>query len=427
MRKITSLLLLVAFALTTKAQTPKEEIAENPNLAASNYLAYPDPKQKVLTPAPAGYKPVYLSHYGRHGSRYHICKGSYQDAFKILAHADSLGKLTPLGKETFEKVRLLTEEARKRDGELTELGAEQHRGIARRMFERFPEVFEGDVNVEARSTIIIRCILSMTNELLELYARNPQLKIFHDASDHDMWYMNLEGTELQKQRENDETRRVYKDWLKEHVDYKPLMKRLFNDEKYIEDSVNVGLLGFRLFRLASNIQSSEIRHKVSLWNLYTKDEIYEQWRADNISWFQRYGYYTLNGAKQPSVQNNLLRRFIEQADSCLQYDRPGATLRFGHEVVVLPLACLLGLNGADLQTDDVASLEEKGWINYRIFPMASNIQMVFYRRSPADKDVLVKILLNENEATLPKALKPVSGPYYRWSDVRKYYLKKING
>ena len=95
--------------------------------------------------------------------------------------------------------------------------------------------------------------------------------------------------------------------------------------------------------------------------------------------------------------------------------------------MVLPLACLLGLNGADLQTDDVASLEEKGWINYRIFPMASNIQMVFYRRSPADKDVLVKILLNENEATLPKALKPVSGPYYRWSDVRKYYLNKING
>ena len=425
MRKTFTLLLSLAFAFTTQAQTPREEISNNPELAASNYLAYPGPSQKQLTPAPEGYKPVYISHYGRHGSRYHIGKSSYNDAFDILSRAYELGKLTSLGKETYEKVALLTEEARNRDGELTELGAEQHSGIARRMTERFPEVFEGDANVEARSTTVIRCILSMSNELLELYAFNPRLHIFHDASVHDMWYMNLDGTETQKQRENDETRNAYRQWTKQHVDYKPLMKRLFNDDKYVKDSVNVGLLGFRLFRLACNIQSSELRHKLSLWDIYTKDEIYEQWRADNVSWYQRYGFYTLNGGKQPLVQSNLLRRLVEQADSCLKTERPGATLRFGHEVVVLPLACLLGLNGADYKTDNLESLEENGWINYRIFPMASNIQMVFYRRSPTDKDVLVKILLNENEATLPSTVKPVTGPYYRWRDVRKFCLQRI--
>ena len=70
-------------------------------------------------------------------------------------------------------------------------------------------------------------------------------------------------------------------------------------------------------------------------------------------------------------------------------------------------------------------LVEKGWINYRIFPMASNIQLVFYRRNAADSDVLVKILLNENEATLPPSVKPVSAPYYRWSDVRQFFMSRI--
>ena len=34
----------------------------------SNYYAYPTPTAKY-TKAPAGYKPFYLSHYGRHGKK----------------------------------------------------------------------------------------------------------------------------------------------------------------------------------------------------------------------------------------------------------------------------------------------------------------------------------------------------------------------
>jgi hypothetical protein len=34
------------------------------------------------------------------------------------------------------------------------------------------------------------------------------------------------------------------------------------------------------------------------------------------------------------------------------------------------------------------------------------------------------VLLNENEATLP--LPSDLAPYYRWSDFRKYYLKKLD-
>ena len=59
-----------------------------------------------------------------------------------------------------------------------------------------------------------------------------------------------------------------------------------------------------------------------------------------------------------------------------------------------------------------------------VFPMASNLQFVFYRENLYDKDVLVKVLLNEQEATLP--IESDIAPYYRWSEVRRYYLAKLD-
>jgi hypothetical protein len=55
--------------------------------------------------------------------------------------------------------------------------------------------------------------------------------------------------------------------------------------------------------------------------------------------------------------------------------------------------------------------------------MGANIQFIFYRKDFDDKDVLVKVLLNENEARLP--LPDKTAPYYKWADVRAYYLDKI--
>ena len=63
-------------ASTIQAQTPREDFKRDITLSASNYVAYRGP-QKQLTPAPKGYKPFYLSHYGRHGSRYMIGKAAY--------------------------------------------------------------------------------------------------------------------------------------------------------------------------------------------------------------------------------------------------------------------------------------------------------------------------------------------------------------
>ena len=57
------------FTLFGYAQTTQEEIYSNIEKSGSVYYAYPDINESY-TPAPKGYKPFYISHYGRHGSRY---------------------------------------------------------------------------------------------------------------------------------------------------------------------------------------------------------------------------------------------------------------------------------------------------------------------------------------------------------------------
>lgn len=422
MKKLLFTTIITLFAITATSQNVRDDLKRDIRYSASNQMAYPTPMGK-LTPAPENYKPFYISHYGRHGSRYLINPKDYNYPHEVLKSADSAGVLTPLGKDVMKRYEIILNEAANRYGELTPLGAEQHRQIARRMYERFPEVFQGNVWVDAKSTVVIRCILSMTNELMELTRLNPSLRIKHDASMHDMYYMNYNDKELLGKKWNKESQDVYDKFYNETVNCDYAFCQLFTDTSFVWRKADAKRFYEKLFHTANNLQNLEARKQVTLYDLFTDEDLYNNWRVANMWWYLGYGCSKLNGGTQPYVQRNLLRRIIEEADSCIVLPQPGATLRFGHETMVLPLTVLMGLNGSDLVTNDYEHLDQKGWVNYRIFPMGANIQLVFYRRNTGDKDVLVKVLLNENEATLP--IKSDTAPYYKWSEVRDYYIKKI--
>ncbi len=431
MKRILILPIVAAALLAANAQTARQDIVADPHLSASNYLAYRGPLRQ-LTPAPKGYQPFYLSHYGRHGSRYLIGEKDYDYPVSVLTKAHDDGKLTALGEDALRRVKLMREESRGRTEELTPLGALQHQQIAERMYRRFPEVFAGPTDINARSTIVIRCILSMENELQQLLRLNPQLNIFHDASRHDMFYMNLSDKQLEEQKMPRRARVAYDDYCQPLKCYDALMQRLFTDQQYVRYEVDAERLSNNLFKLAGNLQSSPLAEQMTLYDLFTPQELYQDWLQTNAWWYINFGPSPLNGGTQPFSQRNLLRNIIETADTCITKQHPGATLRFGHETMVLPLTCLLGLNGYDRQMP-LDSLDACGWHNYDIFPMAANVQFVFYRpvakrnakkqTQPADGEVLLKVLLNEDEATLP--LPSDLAPYYRWSDFRRYYLQKL--
>ena len=69
------------------------------------------------------------------------------------------------------------------------------------------------------------------------------------------------------------------------------MGLLFNDTAYAH-AINGNKLGERLFDLAANIQSTELRHKFSLWPIFTDKEVYDSWQRKNAMWYMYYGPLT---------------------------------------------------------------------------------------------------------------------------------------
>lgn len=411
-----------AFAQTewTKA---RQEIHDNILLSGSNLTAYVDPTDAdKLTPTPKGYEPFYLSHYGRHGSRWLTGENQYTDVLDPLRKAHALGKLTPKGEQLLTDLEQFFLGCDKRFGDLTTVGERQHHRIGRRMTENFPEIFGAkNTEVDARSTVVIRCILSMVAACEELTAFNPRMKIHNDASESLQWYMNARPTQAVRKavdKRGDVVDRYRRKWIRPER----FCRQLFNDEAYIRDSVKQEHLMRRTFSVCCNMQSHD--EGFNLWPLFTEDECYDLWRTYNIQWYTELGNSPLTDCVGPLRQKNLLQNVIETADTIVGKKKyHGATLRFGHESVVLPLASLLELGEAAEQVENLDTLD-RAWVNFHIFPMACNVQLVFYRpKRGRDGDILVKALLNEREVSMPA--KPVKYPYYRWEDLRAYYTAKL--
>lgn len=424
MRKTLVLAILATFATTLFAQSLREEIRNNLRCSASHNMAYRGPRQLNLKPAPEGKHPFYISHYGRYGSRYLSRQEDYDAPYYILTAADSAGKLTPLGRDVLQRLSIIRSDAINHWGELTELGARQHRHIIKRMVERFPEVFAQGSTVDARSNSDIPCILSMENALIKLTSLKPQVTVHHNATQRDMYYLASDNRRHPAEAMDSTVQAAYRTFKQHHTHYERLMQSLFNDTAYVRQHIDADKFNSALFRIASNVQNTTVSEQLTLYDLYDDDEIYDNWKCENARWYATCGAYTRNDGKQLYSQHNLLRTIIAHADSCLQLKQPSVQLRYGNETVIIPLLCLLDVNGYGMATGHLETVDKKGWADFKLSPMAANIQLVFYRSSPKDNDVLFKVLVNENEARLP--LRTDVAPYYHWRDFREYYLKKLD-
>jgi len=275
--------------------------------------------------------------------------------------------------------------------------------------------------VRARSTIVIRCILSMQNEVDVLKSLNPSLRVTTDASQAEMYYMNYDDPVVKPLRE--EAYKYFDPMKQKLIKPEKFLSRLFSDKRFARDSIQGQELMIDLFDVVGNMQSHHQWEATDLYDLYTLDEATDVWRYNNLRWYIFSGETPLTQCRVDFMEANLLRSLIEDADQAILERHRGASLRFGHESVVLPLVCLMGINGADYQTTDLETLH-RHWQSYKIFPMACNLQMVYYRPDNGEGDILVKVLLNEREATLP--VKTDCAPYYRWNDVRDYYMDKLS-
>lgn len=460
-----------AFAAQGLAQTTIEELREHPEFTASGYSLYPTPDKSVkYTKAPAGYKPFYISHYGRHGSRYHYSADDYNYLFETLSKADSAKALTVTGKYVMLSAKLLADKAAKRAGDLTQKGVTQHEGIATRMAKNFPEVFKSrsvkvtEVNTkgkQVKKSIKIapqinafastsgRCIVSMAAFAGGLKSQVPTANIRMESGKSLMGFINNFSFDITKNYAETEAYKAESDKLWKDISTANFVKTIFADTAYVAKNVDAGNLYNKMFEIAGSIQGMDPDNDLVIFDrLFPKEEKIARWKAQNAWWYSVLGTCPLTGNDGVNTAKPILKHILDEAEIAIAdavspngQANTVATLRFGHDTGILPLAGLMQLSIANAQVSDLTKLHEQ-WTDFRIIPMAANLQMIFYKGA-SQKPVLVKFLYNEREVTAPipcsletpadsapGVFKPTkekcpAAPYYRWEDVKIFYGKLI--
>ncbi len=450
----------IAFlALQANAQTTDSLMLAHPEYTASGYLPYQEPDKNVkYTKAPAGYKPFYISHYGRHGSRYHYSADDYKMIYETLAKADTAKALSMTGKYVMAASKTLLDKAGSKAGDLTELGAKQHEGIARRMTKNFPEVFNDratvnragakgkkvPAHVDAYASTSGRCILSMSAFLGELRAQKPKVEIHQETGKSLMAFINTFSFDITKNYAETPEYKAESDKLWQNISTRNFEQTLFADSAYVAANIDVSNLYNKMFEINGSILGMEEDNSLIIFDrLFSKQEKLNRWKAQNAWWYSVLGTCPLTGEDGINTAKPVLKHILDEAekavsgttDRATQNASPAATLRFGHDTAILPLAGLMELSIANAKVSDLGKLHEQ-WTDFKIIPMAANLQMVFYKAgTPKNpKPVLVKFLYNEREVTAPipcdetklsKKEKCPTAPYYRWDDVRDFYNQKV--
>lgn len=420
------LTLCVLFSLLSASakSTTVDSITDNPGKAGGVYFAYPitNDSQVSRTPAPKGYKPFYVSHYGRHGSRYLISDQDYLRVIKKFEHADSHNALSPLGKNVKARLDSIYNEARGRGGELTPLGNRQHRSIARRLITSNPEVFAGDPIITAHSTVIMRCAHSMFAFIEGLKEQNPKLDIPRESGTRAMDYLNYHSPESGKFSNHEGA--WYGEWKKfraEKTNPDRLIGSLFGDSLYVRRFIDPVETMWDLYWVTVDLQNMET--PVRMYDIFTPQELFDLWQVFNFNFYACNASYPLAEGQLTDNAKNLVRNILETADTYIAGNTNGATLRFGHDGNIIPLVALLRLNDCYAYEASPGKLADV-YADYSISPMAANLQLIFYR-NPKTEDILVKVLLNEEEKAIDNITTDIF-PYYHWNDLRQWLVTVLD-
>ena len=353
------------------------------------YYAYPIESgmaSPLLQSAPEGYEPFYISHYGRHGSRWLPNDERYVWVNEQFADKKNL---TKLGKNVRKRLARIWKNAKGHGGLLTPLGGIQHRGIARRMYQNFPQLFTAEAHLTAHSSTVNRCKTSMEHFVSELKTLNPSVNINPVTQKEDMAWIAYKS---QEQRDF------------EHSLSWPLListdrfiNALFTDASHLSKADREKLLS-ELHTIASDMQDVEL--DVSLYDLFTEEELLAVYDLNNRRMTLHNGDEIENNGIPARSAITLWKRIEADANAAIARGGVGADLRFGHDTNLYRLLTLM-------------QVDTKGKPMDEILPMAANLQMIFYKN--AQGDVLIQLLHNEK-----------SFGFRNWKDLKRQVNERIH-
>ena len=362
------------------------------------------------TKAPAGYKPFYISHYGRHGSRSNWGGASYERVIAAMEEGQSRGILTPDGEMLLEGARKVLAGWDGMDGRLSRRGVREHAAIAKRMYNRYPQVFKGSKNVRAVASTVQRCIISMNSFTNSLMSQNPKLNISPDTGEKFMGYISYDKD--WKTITADALRKGMESLKGLPDDTLGVLSRVFTDPEAGREIVgSPRRFTDAVFDTAVVAEDFDIEEDI--YSVLPFDAVYLRWAWSNVYLYTGHCNSSDAGAQRVVLAKSCVDDIVAKADEAIAGGPYAADLRFGHDYPIMALVSYLGIEGVGdrLEADEICDK----WLGFWNIPMASNLQMVFYRNKAGD--VLVKFLYQEQERLL-RGLEPFQGPYYKWETVK---------
>lgn len=413
---------------SARADSVRALVRSDRSLAAGLDRIYESPSAPPS--APKGWESFYVSHYGRHGSRYAYTSDVYTMLLGALKKGEKEDNLTEYGKETMKGMETLYDEAFYRTGSLTHKGWNQHIEIARNMVRVNSKAFGKGSRIDAVPSNSPRAIVSMGAFCLEAGRLAPKAEIYEHQGLYELQATspNMGANPLVlhgKKTESPYESSSEEIFFKLMPDYQDILGKFFTRPDlvagYVADDRMTGeesmlYLFDCMYMLDAGGSSLDIQWPVP--QIFSDDEFARMWEVDNYMRFDEYVHY-----KTPCC--SVWLDFMDKADKRIASGEKGADLRFGHDHVIMTLLML-----ADIDRFDEIPAGENDlpgvFQTYRV-PMACNIQLVFYRRkgtqSLSADNVRVRLLLNESPASFSGLKKDADG-CYRWSDVREYLLSR---
>lgn len=391
---------------------------------------------KTRTASPAGYIPVFINHVGRHGAR-HLTKTVESTlAYRLLLKADSTGQLSADGARLKQMVLNLQKAENGNTKSISAEGRSELAGIGERMAENYAKVFAGGSTVEVCVTKEARTKQS-ADAFLSGLNKKLSAPISPDAQNDDTNLRFYDLSPAYKKFENgvddSEPKTSFNKQLHLHEINNAVASRIFKSdflaqldaskkEKLVSD-----LFGFAciVYSLQNEISQAGVSiQDVDIKSIFTCDQLHTLGILDSTDEYLKKGPGVDNNGIQVRVAVPLLVDFINSTDEYIKSGKCAAKLRFAHAETIAPVAALMQIEGADRASNDIKHITQI-WQASKVIPLSSNIQWVFYKKKKGTSDYLVRILFNEKEARISGIAPVKNANWYRWKDLRAFYMKKL--
>ena len=364
--------------------------------------------------------PFYVNHLGRHGARFPTSGKALNRVKEILELAQRENRLTSGGVTLLSTIQKLSVTFDGQWGKLSVVGEEEQRGIARRMIERYPQLFSDSVKVQAIATYVPRCIHSMDAFLACMVEFNSSLHIQRNEGkqyNDILRFFDLNQSYVDY-KENGDWRPIYETFVRRKISSASVMENFFLESGQETDKEAEEFV-MALFSIAAILPDTGT--PINLDGLFTIGEWDNYWQTQNLRQYMSKSSSPIGRMLPVAIAWPLLSEFIHSADEVIKgKSDTRANFRFAHAETVIPFVALMGIEGTDVKVV-VPDSVSKYWKDYEIAPMAANVQWIFYHDKA--REIWVSFLLNEKEMTLPVSSSRF--PFYRWETVCMYLKKRV--